>query len=119
MALRSVTWSIKSTSDEPMSGFVYIRSAIPHQNVTKPVKVTNGLMSTVLSDKTRYLFSVDLYDTSGNAHDSNGTTFVVDVPSGTGTYLVVPTDVHRIIDGRLRYYSSAYRMTDRKDLFYG
>lgn len=119
MALRNVTWTVNSTGDEPMSGSVYIRSTVPHQGTVKTVPIVGGRLTTTLSDNTRYLFSIDLYDTSGNAHDSNGTVFIVDVPSGAGTYVVVPTDVYRVIDGRLNYYPSAYRMTNRQDFFYG
>lgn len=119
MALRNVTWTVNSTGDEPMSGSVYVRSTAPHQSIVKTVSMVGGRMTTILSDNTRYLFSIDLYDTSGNAHDSNGTAFIVDVPSGTGTYSVVPTDVYRVIDGRLNYYPSAYGMTNRQDIFYG
>ncbi len=119
MALRNVTWTVNATGGEPMSGSVYIRSTVPHQNVSKTVSATNGRLSTTLSDNTRYMFSIDLYDTSGNAHDSNGTTFIVDVPPGTGTYAVVPTDVYRVVDGRLNYYLSAYGITNRQEFFYG
>ena len=119
MALRNVTWTVNATGGEPMSGSVYIRSTVPHQNVIKAVSIANGRLSTTLSDNTRYMFSIDLYDTSGNAHDSNGTVFIVDVPPGTGTYAVVPTDVYRVVDGRLNYYLSAYGITNRQEFFYG
>lgn len=83
----------------PYSGVVTMRAMCHASSSPVSYAVSGKMFSTTVEDDTSYLISLNLYDSRGVPHPSNGISMVEYVPPGNTDFIMEPDEIHKHMDG--------------------